>query len=64
MNFPQDNKIQSKSEDNREAIYGLIEQQEQLEESTRKKVRKFVDRFYDVIDNPKKVYREITSQCI
>jgi hypothetical protein len=51
-------------QDNREAIYGLIEQQEQLEESTRKKVRKFVDRFYDVIDNPKKVYREISSQCI
>jgi hypothetical protein len=49
---------------NRETIYGLIEQQEQLEESTRKKVRKFVDRFYDVIDNPKKVYREITSRCI
>lgn len=51
-------------QDNREVIYGLIEQQEQLDDSTRKKVRKFVDRFYEVIDNPKRVQREITSQCI
>ena len=51
-------------QDNRDAIYGLIEQQEQLQESTRKKVRKFVDRFYKVIDNPKKVHREIETQCI
>ena len=51
-------------QDNRDAIYGLIEQQEQLEDSSRKKVRKFVDRFYKVIDDPKKVHREIQSQCI
>jgi hypothetical protein len=51
-------------QDNRGAIYGLIEKQEQLDESSRKKVTKFVDRFYSVIDNPKKVHREIQSQCI
>lgn len=51
-------------QDNREAIYEVIDQQEQLQDSTRKKVRKFVDRFFDVIDNPKKVHREISSQCI
>ncbi|HSM29822.1 MAG TPA: hypothetical protein VK854_03910, partial [Woeseiaceae bacterium] len=51
-------------QDNREAIYGLIGNQEQLEDKTRKKVTKFVDRFYDVIDNPKKVHREIETQCI
>lgn len=51
-------------QDNRDAIYGLIETQEQLEDSTRKKVRKFVDRFYKVIDDPKKVHRELESQCI
>jgi len=51
-------------QDNRGAIYGLIESQEQLEESTRKRVRKFVDRFYKVIDAPKKVHREIETQCI
>jgi hypothetical protein len=51
-------------QDNREVIYGLIDQQEQLEDSTRKKVRKYVDRFFDVIDDPKKMHREISSQCI
>ena len=51
-------------QDNREAIYGLIDGQEQLEESTRKNMRKYVDRFFDVIDEPKKVQREISSQCI
>jgi hypothetical protein len=51
-------------QDNREAIYGLIDGQAQLEDSTRKKVRRYVDQFYDVIDNPKKVHREISSQCI
>ena len=51
-------------QDNKEAIYGLIDGQAQLEDSTRKKMRKYVDQFYDVIDNPKKVHREISSQCI
>ena len=51
-------------QDNREAIYGLIDRQEELEDSTRKKVRKYLDRFYEVIDNPKRVKREISSQCI
>jgi len=51
-------------QDNRDAIYELIGQQKQLEDSTRKKVSKFVDRFYDVLDNPKKVQREISSRCI
>lgn len=50
--------------DKRDAIYGLIEQQEQLDESSRKKVTKFVDRFYAVIDNPKKVHRELESECV
>jgi hypothetical protein len=51
-------------QDNRDAIYDLIGQQQQLDDSTRKKVSKFVDRFYDVVDDPKKVNREISSQCI
>jgi len=51
-------------QDQRDAIYALIEQQEQLEASTRKKVLKFVDHFYKIIDNPKKVDREIVSDCL
>ncbi len=51
-------------QDNRETIYGLIDRQEQLKDSTRKKMRKFVDSFFNVIDEPKKVQREIASRCI
>ena len=51
-------------QENREAIYGLVDGQEQLDDSTRKQVRKYVDGFFDVIDDPKKVHREISSQCI
>jgi len=51
-------------QDNRKAIYAIIDRQEQLQDSTRKKVRNYVDRFFDVIDDPKKVHREISSQCI
>lgn len=51
-------------QENRDTIYGLIDRQPELQDSTRKKMRKFVDRFYDVIDNPKKVQREIASKCI
>ena len=47
-----------------DAIYKLFEGQEELEERTRKKVTKFIDRFYDVISNPKKLNREITSKCV
>jgi hypothetical protein len=50
--------------DRREVINALIDGQAELEPSTRKSVKKFIDRFYDVIDNPKTLHREIESQCI
>ena len=50
--------------DKRDAIYALIEEQAGLEPSTRKKMSKFIDRFFDVIDNPKKLKREIESKCV
>jgi hypothetical protein len=50
--------------DRRDAIHGLFEDQQQLQESMRKKSLKFIDRFYDVIENPKKRQREIESRCI
>ena len=49
--------------DRRNAIYALIEEQPELDAYTRKKTIKFIDRFYDVIDNPKKMNREIKSKC-
>ncbi|MDH3757890.1 MAG: hypothetical protein OES93_08555 [Gammaproteobacteria bacterium] len=51
-------------QDKRDAIYALFEEQNEMEDSTRKRVTKFIDRFYDVIGNSKKLHREIESQCI
>ena len=51
-------------QDNRAAIYGLIDEQQDFKESTRKSVRKFVDKFYAVIDDPKRLDREVRSRCI
>jgi hypothetical protein len=51
-------------QDKQDEIYGMIDQQAELTDSTRKKMRKFIDRFYEVIDNPKRVQREIASKCI
>jgi len=51
-------------QEKQDAIYKLFEGQEVLEESTRKKVTKFIDRFYYVISEPKKLHREIKSKCI
>ena len=51
-------------QEKQDAIYKLFEEQQELEERTRKKVTTFIDRFYDVISNPKKLNREITSKCV
>jgi len=51
-------------QEKQDAIYKLFEEQQELEERTRKKVTKFIDRFYQVISEPKKLHREITSKCI
>ena len=51
-------------QDNRSAIYALIESQPELTPKTRKSVLKFVDGFYDVIDDPKQVERRIETKCI
>ena len=51
-------------QDNRDTIYGLIDQQPELQESTRKKMKRFVDRFYEVIDSPNKVQRHIVKRCV
>ena len=51
-------------QDKRDAIYRLIEEQQELEGSTRKKTLKFINRFYDVIDDPGARRHKIESQCI
>ena len=51
-------------QDERETIYGLFDNQQELENSSRKRAIKFIDRFYDVIDDPRKRQREIEDRCI
>ena len=51
-------------QDKRDAIYGLFEAQQELEQSTRKKATKFIDRFSLVVDDPRKRQREIEDRCV
>ncbi|EAQ96607.2 hypothetical protein KT71_06267 [Congregibacter litoralis KT71] len=48
---------------NRDAIYAIVEDTRFVTERSVKRTRKFVDKFYDVLDNPKKVRREIIEEC-
>jgi len=50
--------------DNRDEIFALITSQAELVPKTKKSVTRFVEDFYKVIDNPKKLDREIRKDCI
>ena len=47
----------------RAPIYELIETQEELDERSRKHLRRFVDRFYKDVSEPVRVERNILSKC-
>jgi hypothetical protein len=50
--------------DNRDAIYALVSDQEGLNPRVRKTLLSYIDKFYKVIDDPKKVEKQITKKCI
>lgn len=50
--------------DNRDTIYALVNEQEGLEPRVRKTLIKYIDKFYAVIDEPKKVEKQIVKKCI
>ncbi|MGI9232662.1 MAG: hypothetical protein ACR2RD_03440 [Woeseiaceae bacterium] len=50
--------------DKREGIYAIIGNQEGFEEKYRKKMTKFLDGFYKIIDSPKLVERHLLTKCI
>jgi hypothetical protein len=50
--------------ENRDAIYALVNEQEGLEPRVRKALLKFIDKFYVVIDDPKKVEKQIVKKCV
>jgi hypothetical protein len=51
-------------QENRQAIFALIDEQPELTAKTRQQVRDFVEEFYEIIENEKKVDRKIESKCI
>jgi hypothetical protein len=51
-------------QDNRSAIYALIDSQSELTPKTRKSIVKFIDGFYEDIDDPEEVERRLVSKCI
>ena len=53
-----------KFKDKREEIYALVNEQEGFEPRVRKTLVRFIDKFYEVIDDPKKLERQIVKKCI
>jgi hypothetical protein len=53
-----------KFQEEREAIFALIDGQAELTAKMRKQVRRYVEDFYEIIDSDKQVQRRITSRCI
>ena len=49
--------------DSRDAIYALIDEQEGLKPQVSKRIVHFLDKFYDLIDKPRNVERQIIDRC-
>lgn len=50
--------------DRRQDIYRLVSESEPMKNGTRKYLRKYIDDFYDTIDNPKSVNKRMRSKCV
>lgn len=48
----------------REAVFALVQGQEGLSESNQKRVSRYVETFYDLIGDPRRVQRSIIDKCI
>lgn len=48
----------------RDAIYTLVQQQEGLEPRERKELIRYIDDFYELIDDPRSVERKIIKKCL
>jgi len=47
----------------RENIYALVRDLQQLDEKNRRQVLRFVDSFYEILDDPKQYQNEIAGAC-
>jgi hypothetical protein len=50
--------------DSRAAIYTLIDEQEGLSSRTRNSMLKYVRKFYEIVDDPRKVEKHIVKSCL
>ena len=50
--------------DRRDSIYALVNEQEGLQSSVRENLVRYIDDFYELINNPKDVERRIVKRCI
>ena len=50
-------------QEQKDAVYALYTEQPQLDEKVRKKTIEYLDDFYEIIDDDKKVEREIVRDC-
>lgn len=50
--------------DRRDALYALIENQEGLTPRVRERIKKYVDDFYGVVNDPRAVERKMIRQCV
>ena len=53
-----------KFRDSRLEIYALAEEQEGLESKVRDRIVRYVDDFYELIDDPRDVERKLIKRCI
>jgi hypothetical protein len=53
----------SKFKQTRETLYALVADQEELEPSVRQNIAKYMDEFYEVIDDPRALEQEIIGKC-
>lgn len=53
-----------KFRDHRDSIYALVNEQEGLESRVREKLVRYIDDFYELIDDPKEVERKIIKKCV
>ena len=51
-------------QDRREAIFELVDRQVGLQDNIRDKARRYLEAFYEKIDDPRKVEREILKRCV
>jgi hypothetical protein len=50
--------------DQKQAIFDLVNDNEYFDNSTRKKTAKFINEFYETIEDPKKLQANISDKCI